>query len=491
MVISNQKKSDLIVVEKGCNQHENITKFHDKKQPVYKKTKNNLKQTEQIQIKKSSKKYKDYIQKLSKICRFTKNLYNLANYYVRQEFIKNRLWLRYYDLYKLLKETIDYKNLPSQTAQQTLRLLEKNWKSFFRAIKDWKKHPEKYLSRPKLPKYKKKNGEHIAIFTNQQCKIKDGFLIFPKKADLLPIKTRIINKINHVRILPRGLSYIIEIVYEKQIYDMNLDSKRVMGIDIGLSNLVTGVDNIGSRPFIIKGGIPKSINQFYNKLMAKYRSIKDKQGIKFETKRIQKLTMKRNNRIHDFFHKVSKKIINYCIQKSIGTIIIGYNENWKQKLKLGKRNNQNFVNIPFKKLINQIKYKSKLIGIKIIIVNEWYTSKVSALDLEKICKHRNYLGKRVYRGLFQSKKGVLLNADVNAALNIIRKYIGDIFIKENKNYDYWLRPKVWSINENLNFKKIKSIQQIVDIGGVNSPNPQSLKKRNEGMNSTNGNHSNS
>jgi len=314
-------------------------------------------------------------------------------------------------------------------------------------------------------------------------------LIFPKKADLPSIRTRVLNKINHVRILPRGLSYVIELVYEKEIHAMNLDHKRVLGIDIGLSNLVTGVDNIGSRPFIIKGGIPKSINQFYNKLMAKYRSIKDKQGIKSETKRMQIVTLKRNNRIHDFFHKISKKIIDHCIQKNIGTIVIGYNDKWKQNLTLGKRNNQNFVNIPFKKLVKQIEYKASLIGIKVIFITEWYTSKVSALDLERICKHKNYVGIRIHRGLFLTKNKIKINSDVNAALNILRKYVGNEFIRNIKDLSCWLRPKILRVYENLNSKKCKSNQQLVDSGVVNSPCPQSSKNRSEGMNSINGNNS--
>ena len=313
--------------------------------------------------------------------------------------------------------------MPSQTAQQILKLLDKNWKSFFNSIKEWKEHPKKYQGRPKPPKYKKKNGEFIIIFTNQQCRIKNGYLFFPEKAKLSPIKTRIKNLLHQVRIIPKGLFYNLEIIYSKEIDNLNLNKDRFIGIDLGISNIVTIVNNVGLKPTIIKGGIVKSVNQFYNKRIAELKSIKDKQGIKFETNRLQKITAKRNNKINDIFHKISREVINYCIENNFGTIIIGYNRAWKQKVNMGKINNQKFVQIPFFKLINQIKYKSELFGIDIIIDGESFTSKCSFLDKEPIKRHKKYMGKRVNRGLFKSKKGILINADVNAGYNIIKKVV--------------------------------------------------------------------
>ena len=371
--------------------------------------------TEQIQMKKRG----DF----SCLCYLSKNLYNLANYYVRQEFFYLDNWLRYYDLWFILKDKEPYKKLPSQTAQQILKLLDKNWKSFFNSIKEWKEHPKKYQGRPKPPKYKKKNGEFIIIFTNQQCRIKNGYLFFPEKAKLSPIKTRIKNLLHQVRIIPKGLFYNLEIIYSKEIDNLNLNKDRFIGIDLGISNIVTIVNNVGLKPTIIKGSIVKSVNQFYNKRIAELKSIKDKQGIKFETNRLQKITAKRNNKINDIFHKISREVINYCIENNFGTIIIGYNRAWKQKVNMGKINNQKFVQIPFFKLINQIKYKSELFGIDIIIDGESFTSKCSFLDKEPIKRHKKYMGRRVNRGLFKSKKGILINADVNAGYNIIKKVV--------------------------------------------------------------------
>jgi len=371
--------------------------------------------TEQIQLKKTPE--------LSHLCHLTKDLYNLANFYVRQELFNLGNWLNYYDLDYLLKHKEAYRKLPSGTAQETLRILDKNWKSFFRAIKDYKKHPKKYKGRPRPPKYKEKNGEFIAAFTYVQCKIRDGYLRFPKKTNLPLIKTRITNKLKQVRIIPKGEYYLLEIVYEKEVEDLGLDKNRIMAIDLGLNNIVTCVNNIGLQPFIIRGNVIKSINHFYNKQLARYKSIKDKQKITFETKRLQKLHKIRNNKIKDLFHKISRKIINYCINNNIGTIIIGYNKGWKQKINLGKRNNQNFVQIPLLQLVEKIKYKAEMVGIQVSQIEEKYTSKCSFLDNEPIEKRETYLGKRINRGLFKSSNGILINADVNGAYNIMKKVV--------------------------------------------------------------------
>lgn len=371
--------------------------------------------TEQIQIKKTFH--------LSRLCHLSKNLYNAANYYIRQEFFYLGNWLKYNDLWYMLKDKDVYQKLPSQTSQQIFRIVEQNWRSFFISLKKWKAEPRKHLHCPRPPKYKKKNREFTLFFTNQQCRIKEGYLHFPKKVAISPVKTRIKNQLHQVRIVPKGINYIIEVIYEKNEKNLRLDKKRIIGIDLGLTNIVTMVNNVGLQPVIIKGGISKSINQFYNKQLARYRSVKDKQGIAFETRRIQKLTQRRNNKINDQFHKISRAIINYCINNNFGTIIIGYNQFWKQKINLGRKNNQKFVQIPYFKLISQIQYKSKLVGIDFILEKESYTSKCSFLDNESIQKHKTYAGKRINRGLFRSKRGIMINADVNAGYNMIKKVI--------------------------------------------------------------------
>ncbi len=362
-----------------------------------------------------------YSEELSEICHLAKNLYNLANWYVRQDFFHLNNILNYYDLDFILKDKEAYRALPSQTSQQILRYVSRDWRSYFRGLREYKKDYKKFKRKPRIPGYKKKNGESIVIFTNQQCRIKEEFLYFPKKVNLEPIKTRMQNKLKEVRIIPLGCCYKIEIVYEKKAPDLGLDKNNILAIDLGLNNLITAVNNIGQNPIIIKGKVLKSINQFYNKQLAYYRSIENKKGNFSDTKRILKLHLKRNNKITTLFHRISRSVVDYCVQNDIGTIVIGCNQGWKQKINIGKRNNQNFVQIPFRKLLQQIKYKSELVGIQFETDDESYTSKCSFLDNEEIKKHDKYLGTRIRRGLFRASNGTTINADVNAAYNILKK----------------------------------------------------------------------
>ena len=382
---------------------------------------------------------------LSGLCHISKNLYNEANYIIRQEFFKTGRWIRYNELYHLLKNSDNYKSLPAQTSQQILKLLDKSWKSFFKAMKKWKKHPEKFFEKPRPPRYKDKNGEHILVFTSQQAKIRDGKLILPKKVDL-EVKTRI-DKLREVRILPKGVGYLIEIVYEKIINPRRRNKKQVVGIDLGVRNLITMANNIGEKPIVVKGGVVKSINQYFNKEMAKLQNVYAKQKIK-TGKKIKKLLVKREQKINDIFHKISRAVINWCITHDIGTIVIGHNQNWKQRVKINKVNNQNFIQIPFNKLINQLTYKAEEEGITVILQDESHTSKCSFLDSEPVEHREHYIGKRKSRGLFRSARGKIINADVNGAYNIIRKAIPNAFQKWSADgiEGEGLHPVRWNFN---------------------------------------------
>jgi putative transposase len=377
-----------------------------------------VKRVEQIQINKNHELW-TYC---DKICFAAKNLYNYANYITRQEFINNKKWIRYRDLNKMLKEHETYKNLPAQTAQQTLRLLDRNWKSFFRAIKEWEKDKSKFNGKPNLPKYKKKNGRSVAILTNQQCKIKDGYLTFPKTD--LRLKTRITGNLREVRIIPKGSIYVIEIVYEKEIAEVKRPPKKIAGMDLGLNNFVTLVNNIGIKPIVINGKVIKSINQYYNKKKAELMNYVGDRGT---NNRIKKLSIKRDNKIKDLMHKISRFIVNFCKQYNIDTLVVGYNPKWKQEIELGKINNQNFVSIPYYQFINMLKYKCEEEGINLILVEESYTSGCSFLDGEEVSKENYDPSRRIKRGLFRSNKGILINADVNSAYNIIRKVFPEAF----------------------------------------------------------------
>ena len=375
---------------------------------------------------------------IDKLCFLSKNLYNCANYLVRQEFINNKKWLRYYELIKQLQEHRDYKVLPAQTSQGVLGLLDKNWKSFFKAIKVWKGNPTKFLGRPKLPKYKDKiKGRNIVIFTNQQVKLKDNYIYFPKKANLEPLKTKV-SKLNQVRIISQSSCYVIEVVYKKEVIEHDLNNNLYLGIDLGVDNLATLTTNLEDKnPLLVNGKVIKSVNQYYNKKKAELMSYVKDRGI---SNRIRRLTFRRNNMIQNYLHHTSRFIIDYCVENKIKNIVIGYNKEWKQEINLGKKTNQNFVSIPYLTLVKQIQYKAEEVGINVILNEESYTSKCDSLALEKVEKRDKYLGKRIQRGLFQSNVGRLINADVNGSLNILRKVIDDGFVRNLINKSCVLQP---------------------------------------------------
>ena len=381
-----------------------------------------VKRTEQIWLKPNKE--------ISRLCHLSKNVYNEANYIIRQEFINSGVFIGYNKLDVLLRDSENAKQLPSQVRQQILRLLEKDWISFFRLIKTQKKDKSKSLGRSKFPKYKKKDGEHLLIFTNQNRRIRDGWVTFPKKCNFgLEIKTRIKNEdLQQIKIIPKGYGYILEIVYNKEINPKELDKERVVGIDLGLRNVITMANNIGKKPIVVKGGVVKSINQYFNKKYAEIMHQLDTYEQK-ESRRLYKLINKRNRKIHDFFHKTSRFIINWCQKNNIGIIMIGHNKEFKQNINLGKRTNQNFVDIPFGKLIQQLQYKAEENGIAVILQDESHTSKCSFLDNESIKHHETYVGKRKSRGLFKSAKNIIINADVNGAYNIIKKAIPNAFAR--------------------------------------------------------------
>ena len=376
-----------------------------------------------------------YFSLLLSFCQQSKNLYNHANYLIRQEFTQNKRLLKYSDLDKILKadeEYPDYQNMPTaQSAQQILRLLDKNWKAFMVSIKDWNKHKEKYSGRPKLPNYLKKNGYYILILTNQNCKLKDGKIHFPKTFQGFTIKPKFTDKENfvsfqQVRLIPHKNRIVAEVVYNMEILEIKADNQRYIGIDIGVNNLATVCNSISDKAFIINGKPLKSINQYYNKVISHYKEIAKRMNKTDYSKRMDRLTEKRNSKIDDYLHKASRYIINCCLKADIHTIVIGKNKEWKQNSKLSKKVNQNFVQIPFARLIETIQYKAKEQGIAVILTEESYTSGTSFIDNEEPTKENYNKARRIYRGLFVSNKGIKINADLNGAYQILRKVVPEI-----------------------------------------------------------------
>jgi IS605 OrfB family transposase len=229
--------------------------------------------------------------------------------------------------------------------------------------------------------------------------------------------------VQEIRIIPqqKATFFKMEVVYEVEEQNLNLNQDNVLSIDIGLSNLATCYDVSSNRAFIMDGRKLKSINYYWNKKNTKLQSIKDKQNIKGYTKQQFLLKRKRENRIKDVMRKTAKYILDYCIDNDIGTIVVGHNNGWKQEMNIGKKNNQNFVQVPFGYLMSMLESKCQEYGLRYLEIQESHTSKCSAIDNEEVKHHDEYVGERVKRGLFKSKDGILINSDVNGAINIVRK----------------------------------------------------------------------
>ena len=369
---------------------------------------------------------------LRTICHQVKNLYNRANYLYKQEKGKGK-YHTYYDMDKLLKHEQCYKLLPAHTAQHTLKLLSRNWRAFYSARKTWQATPQAFLGAPQPPKYKPTKGEMVAIISNQQARINAGNLVLPKKVGFT-IKTRLtsLDKLREVRIIPRGVGYTVEIIYQKHLPRKVQKKRKNKGaLDLGLTNLVTFVDNIGSRPIIVKdeGKGVKSITQYYLKRVSKlqeqyaqqqYQQLKNQNRLVYGPA-YYRLKERWRRKVKECFHQLSRFLVNLWKERKLHTIYIGYNPLWKQQLRLRKKTTQLFVIVPFFKLIKLLEYKAAEEGITIELVDESYTSKCSFLDNETVGKHPTYNGRRIKRGLFRSAQGQLINADVNAAYNILIK----------------------------------------------------------------------
>jgi len=376
---------------------------------------------------------------LRTLTHLSKDLYNLTLYTVKQHYELNGTFLPYAKAYHLVKDSEPYKLLPSQVAQQTMKIVERNFRSFFHVLKERKKGNYNRPVRP--PKYLPKNGHFVLIFPYQSFRVKEDRIIltlgknFAEKYGVkhleIPLPKNVKgHRIKEIRILPRynALWFEVEYVYEVLPEERDLDRSKYLAIDLGLDNFATCVSTTGTA-FIIEGRGLKSFNRWWTKEKAKLQSQYDKQGIKFGRK-MAWLLKKRKNVVNDFMNKAVSYIVNYCLENGIGNVVIGELKGVKQNTDLGRRNNQNFHYIPYGLFKQKLKAKCERYGINYIEVDEAYTSKVDALALEPIEKREKYLGKRVKRGLFQSSAGVLINADVNGALNILRKVAGDSPIGE-------------------------------------------------------------
>ena len=379
---------------------------------------------------------KDDYKSLRTLCHTAKNLTNQAIYNVRQYYFAEGEYLNYQKNYALLKDSDNYKILNSNMAQQILKEVDGSFKSFFGLIKLAKKG--KYAFKDcKLPHYLPKDGFTTLVIGF--VRLNGNKLILPfsntfKKSHKpveITIPPILVDKhIKEIRIIPKANARFFEIqyTYEVDCVQRNLNINNALAIDLGINNLVTAVTNSG-KSFIIDGRRLKSINQWFNKRNAKLQGIKDKQHFgKKPTNQQKAITRNRNNKINDYMSKTARIIINYCIENDIGTLIVGYNNTFQKSSNIGKVNNQTFVNIPYGKLRDKLEYLCKLNNIVFVKQEESYTSKASFWDKDDIPVYNDdnpkdyiFSGKRIHRGMYRTKEGKLLNADVNGALNILRK----------------------------------------------------------------------
>ena len=370
----------------------------------------------------------------------SKNLYNAALYEIRQAFIHQGIYLYYNEMDRRMQAHEAYRALPAKVAQQVLRQLEQNWTSFFEGLQAYEEDPTKFTGRPRLPNYKHKTqGRNILVYTVQAIS-KRGLKRGLVQPSMLPIsiKTKQDPKnISQVRIVPRNGYYVVEVIYTKEPVQTNVDPSFCVGIDLGVTNLAAIASNQeGFIPRLVNGRTLKAWNQWYNKRIKELKKQLPKEDRERVTKQMERITNTRNRQMNHYLHTASKRIIDFLVENGIGTVIIGKNSLWKQEVNNGRRNNQTFVGIPHARFIDMLTYKAALVGIKVEVTEESYTSQASFVDLDPIPIYKPndeeqhiFSGKRIGKRnrLYRTKDGREICADVNGAYNILRKRRPDAF----------------------------------------------------------------
>ena len=382
--------------------------------------------------------------RLRMMCFFSKNLYNVALYNIRQYYFTEKKHLRYESNYHLTKENENYKLLQAGVSQQTMKVVDRAFQSFFALIEKARRGEYRFRD-IKLPKYRAKGSLFNLVLQSNAISIKDGFLSVPMSNAFTSIygreKIKIklpehisANKIKEIRIIPivNGKKFKIQYVYEIEEENLNLNQSETLAIDIGLENLATCISTVGTS-FLMNGRAIKSINRLWNKRRAELQSRLPKN--QHTSNLIRRLTLKRNNRVNDCIKKTARYIVNHCIENNIGTIVCGYNPDFKRGINLGRKTNQQFTQISFGSLREQLENLCRRYGMNYLEQEESYTSKASFLDLDEIPKYNadnpkeyQFSGKRIKRGLYQSSDGKIVNADINGAANILRK--------SSQNFDF-------------------------------------------------------
>ena len=389
----------------------------------------------------------------------SKNLYNAALYEMRQAFIFQGKRLSYNQMDKLMQPHEAYKALPAKVSQQVLKQLGEAWDSYFEACEAYRENPLKFTGHPKLPKYKHKTeGRNLLVYTMQAISggqtggkktLQRGIL----KPSQLPIEVKTRQNpstINQVRIVPRNGHYVVEVVYSKEPVRAQVDPSFCVAIDLGVTNLAAITSNrVGFIPRLVNGRTLKALNQWYNKRMKELTLCLPKEERERVTRQMRQITTTRNRQVNHYLHAASKSIIDFLVQEGVGTIIVGKNPLWKQETGMGRRNNQNFVQIPHARFIDMLTYKAALVGIQVEVQEESYTSKASFLDLDPIPTYKpndeeehTFSGKRIgpRNRLYRTKDRRKICADVNGSYNILRKRMPDAFSEAKGVAAYVVQP---------------------------------------------------
>jgi putative transposase len=361
-----------------------------------------------------------------------KNLYNQATYQIRQAYIHEGKYLPYGELFHRIKHLQCYQALPRKVSNSILIQIDKTWKAFREGLKEWYEHPEKFRAKPRIPGYKhKERGRYLLIYDIQAL----GKRAYKKTGMIVPsglpiqIKPKVAwEAIDQVRIVPRRDFYVVEVVYQKVEQQAAVDPKLVAALDPGVNTLAALTSNKpGFIPRLVSGKPIKSLNQYYNKQRAHHQKHLAKQQ-RLTSRQLDHITTKRHRRINAYLHTASRRIIDLLVSEGIGTLCIGKNPLWKQEVEMGKKNNQQFVQMPHARFIEMLQYKGALVGIEVMTHEESYTSKASFLDLDDIPTYDpkrteppTFSGKRIARSWYQAGNGQVIHADVNGSYNIGRK----------------------------------------------------------------------
>jgi putative transposase len=385
----------------------------------------------------------------------SKNLYNAALYEMRQAFIQQGIYLSYEEMDTRMQPHEAYKALPAKVSQHVLKQLADVWKAFREAKAAYEEDPSTFTGRPRLPRYKHKTeGRNLLIYTMQAVSrgkrsLQRGII----KPSMLPIEVKTQQdpkQIDQVRIVPRNGHYVVEVVYSRKPVQANVDPAFCVAIDLGVTNLAAITANReGFIPRLVNGRTLKAMNQWYNKRMKELKLCLPKAERERVTRQMEQITNTRNRQVNHYLHAASKRIIDFLVKEGVGTIIVGKNPLWKQEAGMGKRNNQNFVQITHARFIDMLTYKASLVGIQVEMQEESYTSQASFLDLDPIPTYKpdddteyTFSGKRIGRRnrLYRTKDGKIICADVNGSYNILRKRRPDAFSKAKGVAGYVVHP---------------------------------------------------